>query len=63
MKSVNTWYEPERRLDPPEQKSYYCPTCGAENPEHYYRNWFGRIVGCDKCVDTLDAAQWEGDHR
>jgi hypothetical protein len=62
MSRRNRFYEPERPLEPPEKKDYYCQWCGAENPECYYRDRTGQIIGCEHCIDTLDAAEWEDDH-
>lgn len=62
MGGRNWFYEPERPLEPPEKKDYFCQWCGAENPERYYRDSTGQIIGCEHCIDTLDAAEWEDDH-
>ena len=51
------WNEPERPLDPPEQKSLWCPLCGAENPEKIYTAPGEGPVGCDLCLCEYDA--WE----
>lgn len=62
-RSVNLYWEPERPTEPPKEKTYYCPVCGEENPARYYRNEFSReIVGCNHCIEELDAAAWEADH-
>ena len=51
---------PERPLNPPEQDAPpCCPWCGAEC-DTLYRIPTGEIVGCEHCVDTLDA--WEYRH-
>lgn len=51
---------PERPLEPPEpEPAPCCPWCGEER-EHLYRDRAGEIVGCENCVDTLDA--WEHRH-
>lgn len=62
MRSVNLYYEPERPLVPKDAPSYYCPVCGAENPEYYYIGEDG-IVGCDECIYPRDAAQYNYDHE
>lgn len=50
---------PERPLDPPEPEAEpRCPLCGEECETLYLMS--GSVVGCDKCVDTLDA--WEYRH-
>jgi hypothetical protein len=59
---MNRYLEPERPLEPPEPKDYYCPVCGEENPERYFRNNLMEIVGCNHCIEELDAADWEADH-
>lgn len=51
---------PERPLEPPEPEPQpCCPWC-SEECEHLYRDRTGEIVGCENCVDTLDA--WEYRH-
>lgn len=48
---------PERPLEPPEPMPQpCCPWCGEEC-ETLYRVLSGAVVGCEKCVDALDA--WE----
>lgn len=47
---------PELPFEPPEERHPRCPECGEEC-EWYYRNAFNEIVGCDNCIDELDA--WE----
>ena len=45
---------PERPLDPPEWTGPQCPKCG-ESCELLYRDIYGAIVGCERCVDRLNA--------
>lgn len=33
-----------------------CPICGAENPDYFYRESGGEIVGCCECLARVD---WE----
>lgn len=47
---------PERPLEPPEKTCPVCPVCGDEC-NYFHMGWDGNIVGCDKCVDVVDA--WE----
>ena len=42
--------------DPPDYTVPHCPVCGQEC-EVLYRNRYGEIIGCDDCIDALDA--WE----
>ena len=48
----------ERTGYPPgmEPKAYTCPICGEEC-ETLYRVLSGAVVGCEKCVDALDARE------
>ena len=47
--------DPERSLEPPEEKpAPRCPYCGEEC-ETLYRDRFGVVFGCENCVETLDA--------
>ena len=62
MRGRNWFYEPEQPIDPPERKTYRCPVCGEENPARYFRNNLMEIVGCNHCIEELDAAAWEADH-
>lgn len=39
-----------------------CPECGAEC-EWYYRNQIGEIIGCENCIDSLDAYAYEEERR
>lgn len=40
--------------EPPEVKVPVCPVCGEEC-DTLYRDNSGSVVGCDNCVDALDA--------
>ena len=44
--------------DPPEQKYPECPICGCEAEEFYF-DFNGNIVGCDVCISTQDAVEYE----
>lgn len=47
--------------EPPEPKPEefpHCPVCG-EWCDTIYRNREGEIIGCDNCVDSMDA--WDCD--
>ena len=63
MRGRNWFYEPERPTEPPEEPTYCCPVCGEENPARYFRNNLMEIVGCNHCIEELDAADWELDHE
>lgn len=39
---------------PPEPPRPTCPVCGQEC-DTYYRGADGAIIGCDVCIDALDA--------
>lgn len=42
--------------DAPEYDVPHCPVCGQEC-EILYRNRYGEIIGCDDCIESIDA--WE----
>lgn len=42
--------------DAPNYEVPHCPVCGQEC-ETLYRNRYGEIIGCDDCIDAVDA--WE----
>ena len=42
--------------DAPEYEVPHCPVCGQEC-EVLYRNRYGEVIGCDDCVESVDA--WE----
>lgn len=48
---------PERPLEPPEEEARPCCPCCGEECETLYRDRAWRIVGCENCMETLDA--WE----
>ena len=40
-----------------------CPICGSEDAAIIYRDRTGDIVGCDCCMEELNAWEWmEADH-
>ena len=47
---------PEPPLEPPEERHPRCPFCGEEC-EGYYCWPNGAIIGCENCVEEVDA--WE----
>lgn len=47
---------------PPEQTMPICPECGEEC-ETIYRGRDGQILGCENCVDALNAYDWEEMNR
>lgn len=46
--------------DPPPEA--HCPCCGDEC-ENLYVDSGGEVVGCEHCVETVDAWDWEQAHR
>lgn len=46
----------------PEPEDFYCPVCGAENPEKFYEI-DGDVIGCECCVNVHDAYDWYDRHR
>ena len=57
MRSAMQYSEPERPLEPKDYDLPVCPVCGEET-DTYYKNKDGVIVGCEFCIDAVDA--WEG---
>ena len=47
-------------MEPPEPEAAPCCPCCGEECETLYRALSGTVVGCEKCVDALDA--WENRH-
>ena len=35
-----------------------CPVCGDE-AETIYKDRWGDVVGCDNCIETLNAWEWD----
>lgn len=56
MRSAMQYLEPERPLEPKDYDLPVCPVCGEET-DTYYKNKDGVIVGCEFCIDAVDA--WE----
>lgn len=44
-----------------EEETYYCPCCGEECEQFYYSD--GKIIGCENCVKSIDAWEWESDYE
>ena len=49
---------PEPPLEPPEERHPRCPVCGEEC-DTFFENSFGEILGCEACIDIVDA--WESE--
>ena len=41
---------------PPDEEMPICPVCGQEC-ETYYKNLNGEVIGCDECVQAVDARE------
>lgn len=39
-----------------------CPIC-MEETDTFIRDYWGDIVGCDKCCDKVDAWDWRAEHE
>ena len=52
----------ERVIDPPDKPMPECPICG-EGAEEIYMDWQGNVFGCNKCIITEDAQEWEEEHK
>lgn len=49
---------PERPLEPPENDMPRCPVCGEET-EIIFIDKYGDVVGCEECVTTRNAYEWQ----
>lgn len=56
------WIREAELYGMPEAENFYCPVCGAENPEKFYEV-DGEVIGCEECVKTHDAYDWFDRHR
>lgn len=53
-------YEP---IEPPaEEPLPICPVCGQET-DTFKLNFYGEVCGCDLCVVSKDAWDWEDEHN
>lgn len=47
---------------PPEKPMPVCPVCGSECEEFYLDSVNNHeIVGCDVCIERVNAAMWQED--
>lgn len=44
--------------DPQEKNMPICPVCGQECAKIHRLRFAGMVVGCDECVETVDALEW-----
>jgi len=40
----------------PGTEDVYCPICG-ESAEKFFKDRWGNIVGCDNCIEVIDALE------
>ena len=45
-------------LEPVEYENPECPICGEECEKLYRVDVSDEIIGCDKCIVTVDAYEW-----
>ena len=49
-------------IEPPEPKNPpRCPVCMAET-DTYFRDYWGNIVSCDECIESVDAWDYREEH-
>lgn len=46
--------------DEPEYNPPVCPICGRECETIYYDKYMD-VVGCDECIETRDAWDWQAE--
>ena len=56
------WIREAEMYGPPSPDPVYCPECGEEC-ETIYRDRYGNIFGCDKCIETQDAGDWQEEEK
>ena len=49
-------------FEPDDPVELVCPVCGADCRQ-YYRNLDGEILGCEECVETVDAEDYIAEVR
>ena len=49
-------------FEPDDPVELVCPVCGADCRQ-YYRNLDGEILGCEECVETVDAEDYIAEIR
>jgi len=42
------------RTIPHKENKYVCPICGCDDVELLYKNYDGKVLGCDNCVKEYD---------
>ena len=47
--------------DPPDPTPVYCPECGEECTIIYTQA--GNAIGCENCITTNDAYEWEAERE
>ena len=52
------WIRDAERYGMSEQTPVYCPIC-SEEAEIFYVDQAGEIVGCDHCIQTKDACEYD----
>ena len=50
-------YDEWKTREQEEEPAYHCPECGRVVEEYVYKNEFGDIVGCDRCLKAK--SYWE----
>ena len=51
------WIQEAELYGPPEPDAVCCPVCGEECNE-IYTDMTGTAVGCEHCMQSMDALQW-----
>ena len=41
-------------------RDYFCPVCGAENPEEFVLDQNDEVIGCNRCCRFEQADNWLG---
>ena len=56
------WVREAENLGMPPYEAVECPICGDECTE-IYTDMYGTVFGCDKCIVSQDAWDWQEEKR
>ena len=56
------WIREAEMYGMPSPDPVYCPVCGEEC-ETIYKDSYGNVFGCEKCIRAIDAYDWAEDEK
>ena len=57
------WIRDAERNGMPEAEDFTCPVCGNKNPDRYFIDRYGDVIGCEACISTIDAYDYTQTHK